>query len=653
MPGTIGFIDTSDGANIRTMPAELVGSKCLTSAPLPPGTRVIVNGPHPQKREWSHVTTFLGDSLLSGYVQNLRINTALPEPAATLYHIKPGDRLEPIAARIYRQGIEPGHDLRFYQNVVLHVNQQAGRVGVQRLNGDVRLVEGHRIWLVSVAFAKKLQQVVPSGSITGGMLARARQAGPSLEDIIASVRESPQYFGSVAGEVADAIQQHLPEIIGIVLAFILAEALSAFLAATPTGVGQLAAAVIQLGLAAFGVQGMIEAGAQALKYAKEWLTQAWTARGNAKQIAEASKSFLRMLVSIAMAALAKAGIKSNFGRGLKLAQGVKITPPRIVFMTAAGNNGGAVAVPVFHPGSIVPKNPAAVAKPPTTSVAATTTKPATQGTKPATQVVNRMLDDLELEKLLQNTPNWEQLRRFVGCKVPNKGTLEFAALKAELEKIGYQLDAMSEGKPFRLRRMGEKAQAENAPLTVTNDGLILVKVQDGATRISVYSRYRKNYLDWLEETQGKSASEAASARITAGNQLHHLIPDGVAQSHPLAREALERLKGYTVDRGTNMIDMPGAPDAQGQLMHLGSHPNYSKYVADKLTQAQKALGPLRKVSPERLHKTLLNIENELRKAIQSGDLPDQVVKELLEDGIVVGKKLAMLEFRPWSESLTA
>lgn len=648
MPGTIGFIDTSDGANIRTMPAEMVGSKCLTSAPLPPGTRVIVNGPHPQKREWSHVTTFLGDSLLSGYVQSLRINTALPEPAATLYHIKPEDRLEPIAARIYRQGIEPGHDLRFYQNVVLHVNQQAGRVGVQRLNGDVRLVEGHRIWLVSVAFAKKLQKVVPGGSITGGALARARQAEQSLEDIIASVRESPQYFGSVAGEVADAIRQHLPEIIGIVLAFILAEALSAFLAATPTGVGQLAAAVIQLGLAAFGVQGMVEAGVQALKYAKEWLTQAWTARGDAKQIAEASKSFLRMLVSIAMAALAKAGIKSNFGRGLKLAQGVKITPPRIVFMAAAGNNGGAVAVPVFHPGSIVPKNPAAVAKPPVKSVAATTTK----GTKP-TQIVNRMLDDLELEKLLQNTPNWEQLKRFIGCGVSKKGTLEFAALKAELEKIGYQLDAMSEGKPFRLRRMGEKAQAENAPLTVTEDGLIVLKVQDGATRISVYSRYRKNYLDWLEQTQGKSASEAASARISAGNQLHHLIPDGVAQSHPLVREALERLKGYTVDRGTNMIDMPSAPNAQGQIMHLGSHPNYSKYVSNKLTEAARALGPLRKVSPERLHKALLDIEAGLRKAIQNGDLPDQVVKELLEDGIVVGKKLAMLDFRPWNESLTA
>jgi hypothetical protein len=68
MPGTVGFIDNDDGANIRTLPAELSGSRCLTNAPLPPGTRVIVNGPHPRKPEWSHVTTFLGDSLLSGYV---------------------------------------------------------------------------------------------------------------------------------------------------------------------------------------------------------------------------------------------------------------------------------------------------------------------------------------------------------------------------------------------------------------------------------------------------------------------------------------------------------------------------------------------------------------------------------------------------------
>ncbi len=532
------------------------------------------------------------------------------------------------------------------------MNQLTGRVGIQRLKGDVRLVEGRRIWLVSVAFAKTLRGVVPSGSITGGAFARARQAGQSLDDILASVRESPKHFGSVAGEVADTIRQHLPEIIGIVLAFLLAEALSAFLAATPTGVGQLAAAVIQLGLAAFGVHGMVEAGVEALKYAKEWLTQAWTAHGDVKQLEEASKSFLRMLVCIAMAALAKAGVKSNLGRGLKLAQGVKITPPSLVFMPVAGTNGGAVAVPVFRPGSITPIKPATVANAPMKSVSAATTK-GSKGSSSITQLVNRMLDDLELEKLLQNIPNWEQLKNFVGRRIPKEGTPEFAVLKADLAKLGYHLDVMSEGKPFRLRRLGEKAKAENAPLTVTEDGLLVLKVKDGVNRISVYSRYRNNYLEWLEQAHGRAASEAARARISAGNQLHHLIPDGVAQSHPLVREALERLKGYTIDRGTNMIDMPVAPNVEGQIMHLGSHPNYSKYVANKLTQATRGLGPLRNVSPEKLHKVLLEIENELRKAIQSGDLPEPVVKELVEDGIIVGKKLAMMDFGVGSESLTA
>ncbi len=44
----------------------------------------------------------------------------------------------------------------------------------------------------------------------------------------------------VTGEYADAMKDHLPEIIGITAGFILAESASAFLAATPTGVGQLA-----------------------------------------------------------------------------------------------------------------------------------------------------------------------------------------------------------------------------------------------------------------------------------------------------------------------------------------------------------------------------------------------------------------------------
>jgi hypothetical protein len=36
-----------------------------------------------------------------------------------------------------------------------------------------------------------------------------------------------------------------------------------------------------------------------------------------------------------------------------------------------------------------------------------------------------------------------------------------------------------------------------------------------------------------------------------------------------------------------------------------------------------------------------------------GDLPEPVVKEFVEDGIIVGKKLAMVDFGFGSESLTA
>lgn len=57
----------------------------------------------------------------------------------------------------------------------------------------------------------------------------------------------------------------LQMIIGVVAGFIAAEAASAFLAATATGVGQIAAVLIQLARSAFGAIGMVEAGIDALK----------------------------------------------------------------------------------------------------------------------------------------------------------------------------------------------------------------------------------------------------------------------------------------------------------------------------------------------------------------------------------------------------
>lgn len=160
---------------------------------------------------------------------------------------------------------------------------------------------------------------MPSGSLTGGAVAKVKRFVGHLEDILASVTRSPQYSGEVAGEYGQAIRDHLPEIVGIVAGFLMAEATSAFLAATPTGVGQIAATVIQLGVSAFGAAGAIQAGAEAIQHASGWLTIAWTAQGKDDRIAAASKEFLKMLVSIAIAALSALGAKANYGNALKIA----------------------------------------------------------------------------------------------------------------------------------------------------------------------------------------------------------------------------------------------------------------------------------------------------------------------------------------------
>jgi hypothetical protein len=358
-----GFIDNSQGANLRNRPIG-PGSQTLTAAPLPPATRVFVSGHHPAASDWWYVTAFPPGTILRGYVQGPRVTTDLPEPTATLYQIQPGDTVEELAAREFSASVRDGSDLRFYENVLLHVNRQHGRTGItgsfqdpDLLGGgsnNIQLVAGHRIWLVSSAYARSLQGTLPSGSLTGGAMATATRFGAHLQDILKSVTDSPSHFGEVAGEYADAIMAHLPEIIGITAGFILAEAASAFLAATPTGVGQLAALLIQLAIAAFGAHFAVEAAGQALHHASAWLTQAWSASGNAGRIAEASRSFLRMLVSIAMAALAIAGVRGSTGRGMQIAQAIRVRPPSLGWSPAMATPGGAVMPggPIFTPGSI-------------------------------------------------------------------------------------------------------------------------------------------------------------------------------------------------------------------------------------------------------------------------------------------------------------
>jgi hypothetical protein len=198
-----GFIDTSDGANLRTGPAEAGGSKVI-DAPLPPATRVFVSGTHPTAPQWWYVTAFLPDKIVRGYLQQFRVNTDLPEPLAKLHQVKSGDTVEKLAVQEYSSSVRDGHDMRYYENVLLFANKQRGRVGITGTYQDpgllgggannIQLVAGHRIWLVSPAYAHAVEGAVPDGSLTNGAYAKVKRFVQHVVDIINSVTQSPHFL---------------------------------------------------------------------------------------------------------------------------------------------------------------------------------------------------------------------------------------------------------------------------------------------------------------------------------------------------------------------------------------------------------------------------------------------------------------------------
>ncbi|RKG82304.1 hypothetical protein D7W82_26825 [Corallococcus sp. CA049B] len=140
--------------------------------------------------------------------------------------------------------------------------------------------------------------------------------------------------------------------------------------------------------------------------------------------------------------------------------------------------------------------------------------------------------------------------------------------------------------------------------------------------------------------------------------MHHLIPDALAQNHPLTRMAMERLKGYTIDRGSNILDMPSGLTVEGQLIHSGSHPRYSDFARARLDLAWKNLsrkGAPSSWTPKVIEEAILKVENELRQAIESGSLKEPAIKVIQEQRggkVLTGKKLALLELRSHGESHT-
>ena len=104
---------------------------------------------------------------------------------------------------------------------------------------------------------------------------------------------------------------------------------------------------------------------------------------------------------------------------------------------------------------------------------------------------------------------------------------------------------------------------------------------------------------------------------------HHLIPDEVARTHPLALAARARgAPPWDLDNPDNGIALPGSPEKVGTTglpVHRGSHRGYTYHAIDALQTAQDALeaqyGGLDKVPPEVLVQTMKTLEKQLRYAI--------------------------------------
>ncbi|HET9622247.1 MAG TPA: hypothetical protein VFP84_12830 [Kofleriaceae bacterium] len=110
------------------MVREQIGK--VRDQPLPAATQVFVSGSHPRAPAWWYVTAYLDGAMVRGYVQDFRVTTDLPEPTAKLHHITSGDTAERLATEAHGSAVRDGHDLRYYENVLLYVNQQRGRAGI-------------------------------------------------------------------------------------------------------------------------------------------------------------------------------------------------------------------------------------------------------------------------------------------------------------------------------------------------------------------------------------------------------------------------------------------------------------------------------------------------------------------------------------------
>ena len=116
--------------------------------------------------------------------------------------------------------------------------------------------------------------------------------------------------------------------------------------------------------------------------------------------------------------------------------------------------------------------------------------------------------------------------------------------------------------------------------------------------------------------------EKVGIPLPIGFQAHHLIPDEVARTHPLAQAARARgAPPWDIDNADNGVALPGSPEkvgATGLPVHRGSHRGYTEHAKDildgQITALAQEYRSLDKVPPEVLTQ-VMRAEGQLRHVV--------------------------------------
>lgn len=174
---------------------------------------------------------------------------------------------------------------------------------------------------LTAVFQRHSQPTVCRDSLWGSITDRVGQAiDPATRqfgaDLWTSMRQSPEHFAEFfTGELLDLVKANWPKIAVVTGALIGAELVIGALEAAPTGISQVIGAVLEVAvLAVLGYFAAVET-VGAMQEGMRWFSIARHAAGDPKQIAEASRAFVRMVFHIFMAVLAVAGVRAKLRGG--------------------------------------------------------------------------------------------------------------------------------------------------------------------------------------------------------------------------------------------------------------------------------------------------------------------------------------------------